>query len=237
MTAADPRADSGDGRSRGWPPEQGQAERAAVWPTRDATDPPAGRHATTDDRVAVGDVKRTTATAGHGGHPITADDMERVRALVRSWGYFALGCDRDDMEGEAMVGLVEAAAGYRPELGEFWPFARVCIARQLYTLIRRQRTANRQAFHFSRRVFVNEDGDTIDAGEWIPDRRADPYAIAADRETLVEIGRAADTMTPIERVSLFARASGMSYAEIGDAKRVDNALGRARAKLRRALAA
>jgi hypothetical protein len=95
-----------------------------------------------------------------------------------------------------------------------------------------QRTRSRDAFHFSQRVFVNDDGQSIDVGEAIADPRADPHALAADRETLAHIGASIGRMTPLERRALLGVVAGYRYDELGDRKRIDNAIGRARIRIR-----
>lgn len=117
------------------------------------------------------------------------------------------GHDRDDVHQEARIALWEAARCYDKTRGPFRPFARLVITRRLTDLVRAATCQARRAH-------------TVPLHEGIPARDDTPW-----------LRDAAAALTPLERAAVAAKVNG-TY-DFRD-RRMENALCRARAKLRRA---
>lgn len=127
--------------------------------------------------------------------------------------YFIPGADRDDVRQEALIGLWIAARAYKKEKGPFPAFARVVVQRHLKD---RVKAANRP----KARLLTDADRTAE-----IADRTAD--------ETDTQLSLLVDalpTLSELERRALAASLNGQPITS----KQQDNALQRARTKLRRA---
>lgn len=165
---------------------------------------------------------------------LVADHAAWVRRYARGYGWDLPGADRDDLEQEALIGLWLAARDYRPELGlPFRRFARMCVRRRMVDALKRHNAAKHHTLTEAQRWARLEDG-TSGAETWIPDPGADVFAQVAQTEALISILRACGTLTQVERCAFFGVIQGRSYAELGPVKQVDNALQRAKRKLRAA---
>jgi RNA polymerase sporulation-specific sigma factor len=146
--------------------------------------------------------------------------------------YFLPGYDRDDLDQEAMLALLDAHRRYNPAIGEFRPFAGVVIRRRLVTLLKLGNSKRQRLFNGALRV-VHIDGEQHDAVDLAADPQADPVEQLALREELSRIRQAARALTPLELRCLGVIVGGGSYADTGvPFKSVDNAVQRARMKLR-----
>lgn len=167
--------------------------------------------------------------------------------------------DSDDMRQEALIAITEAAHTYRPDRGAaFKSLAILAIRRQLYTVIvtdnRMMRRPTVAPFELDQ-VLETDDGDGAAGHDVIADPTVrDPADIISERDQLQTVVRVIrDEMSPLERESIVGfvfldetyfetearildfdgdRPGRARYAK---AKVVDNALTRARRKLRVAL--
>jgi hypothetical protein len=73
-------------------------------------------------------------------------------------------------------------------------------------------------------------------GELIPSREAGPHERLERREQLQQLAVAASRLTDLERRAVGGIISGVPYAALGETKSIDNALQRARRRLREACA-
>lgn len=164
-------------------------------------------------------------------------DEAALRALVQHfrpmvWGLassrFLPGADLDDLAQEGMVGLWHAVRDFDPAMGPFGPFARLCVNRQMYAAITK---ANRKRHHALQTATVLED--------WmdVPDEAIDP-AVIQDSAVSVELlgAHIRATLSELEQEVLAMYTTGQSYDDIAEAlqvraKRIDNALQRARRKI------
>jgi RNA polymerase sporulation-specific sigma factor len=149
------------------------------------------------------------------------------------------GGDADDLEQEALIALVAAAADHRPEDGPFRPFADLCITRRLVSAIR---AANRHkhriltdAVSLSALAGREDRDEEVQAQPVHPGPGPEDLVIAAARGRALgaEVRR---TLSPLERAVLALILDGRSYREVADelgrsAKAVDNALQRIKHKL------
>lgn len=136
----------------------------------------------------------------------------RKLALVIANRYYLPGQERQDVEQEALIGLWIAARGYQPERGPFKPWASTVIHRRLKTLVAQANCGKNRILTFA-------------------DRDYEPPAIDMRAgERLGLIVAALDTLSELERRAL---ANSLNGLPIGS-KSADNALQRARTKLRQA---
>lgn len=166
---------------------------------------------------------------------------ERI-ATGAATAYFIPGCERDDVRQEARLGLLTAIATFQPARGvPFEPFARMCVNAHLITALKHARRFKRMVLDEAVRIGVSENGYPIEIADLLPSPLSrDPYVIAADKEHLGRLLRRMKSLSPFERRSVIGLANGLTYAQISAAgdgenmKAIDNAVQRARRKLREA---
>jgi RNA polymerase sporulation-specific sigma factor len=161
------------------------------------------------------------------------------RAKTR--GYFIVGADADDLEQEALIGLLKAVRDFRPEhLVRFRTFAELCVTRQVITAIKaatRQKHQPLNHYVSTSASWSGGDGDEWD-DEWLvaldtddpADRVVEAEGIASLQSLL------AGCLSPFETDVLHLYADSVSYGEIGtrlgrSVKSVDNAVQRIKRKL------
>ena len=139
------------------------------------------------------------------------------------------GMERDDLVQEGFLGVMGAVRHYRPEAGEFAPYAIACARNSM-------NTASRAAL--SRRNGPLSDYDPLPEDH--PARDEDqPGALVEASEFERELHCWMRTgLTEFERQAWRLSLAGYSYAEIASllsshSKAVDNALQRVRRKLRK----
>ena len=151
--------------------------------------------------------------------------MKTVLSYAKKYSGFA---DYEELVSDGMEGLLSAVRGYDEEKGEFSAFAKVCIENRL------RNTAKRSLKRTS--LFADSDPEALND---IADPAPTPEEIVIAREDSREIlERIAAELTPLETRCIRGAVMGLSYDEIAvslniDKKAVDNALSRARAKLRK----
>lgn len=136
--------------------------------------------------------------------------------------------DTDDFIQEGMFGFLNAVRTYDPEKKvPFEAYASICMRNSM----------NSAAVNLPKEIAVDNSSDAfinIEGAE-------DPLKYILTSEHLSEVLDACEvSLTEIEKTVVFFRASGMSYKEIGEklgmsAKSVDNAVQRARRKLKQVL--
>jgi RNA polymerase sporulation-specific sigma factor len=144
------------------------------------------------------------------------------------------GVDRDDLRQEAYMGLLSAIRSYQPgRNASFRTYASACIANCMKNQFA---TASTQKARFYRAVLPIDDTEE----KQIPNRM-NPEDIFIDGESCAEMQRLFHKhLSNFERNALFGYLSGESYAQIAtrlhsSPKSVDNALQRARRKLKAVL--
>lgn len=153
----------------------------------------------------------------------------RGLALAIAHEFFWPGAEGQDVEQEAMIGLWIAARGYQEGQGtKFRTFAALIIRRRLSTCVKTARREKHSPLNLALRTWEgSEILDQLPSLHQVAD-------IAEDRERLRIVIAAIGRLSEFERHCVIGIGAGMSYGEIGDTKRVDNALTRARKKLREA---
>lgn len=189
---------------------------------------------------------RDLVVAAQGGDERSIEILlARYQGLARSRGssYFVRGADHEDVLQEAMIGLFKAIRDFDPTRGvSFAGFADVCIHRQIQTAVK---TANRKK-HDALHSYLSLDlpSPHSDSDSPLMDllhadgKSQDPMSFALAAEQIDAIrAHLNGTLTALERRVLALMMEGVPYGEIAELvdthrKAVDNALQRARRKLR-----
>jgi RNA polymerase sporulation-specific sigma factor len=160
--------------------------------------------------------------------------LERYRGIVKvkAYSFVPRGLERDDMLQEGMIGLFKAIRDYKLDARtSFRSFADVCIDRQIVTAIRAATRKKHAPLNSYLPLSVAEATEVKEATS--PLRRL----IAA--ENLNETKDSFEEMLTDREVSVIRlRMAGKSYRDIAvklsiSQKSVDNALSRAKNKLKR----
>lgn len=170
--------------------------------------------------------------------------LQKYKPLVsRKAGImFLLGADHDDLIQEGMIGLLKAIRDY--DMGRdasFGTFAELCVMRQLYSSVKAYQRKKHSMLNDARSL--QEEGDTN--GGTLLSRLVgegqDPEKIVIDKENVERIQQIIDDqLSSFEKSVLELHLTGMVYTEIArvlnkDSKSTDNALQRAKGKIRKAL--
>lgn len=170
----------------------------------------------------------------------------RYKSLVERQArvYFVAGADHEDVIQEGMVGLWKAIRDFRSDrLARFAPFAELCVTRQIITAVK---TATRHKHgplngyvSLNRSVSEEEEGALIDL---LPDQcSANPEELMLRKRLPRNLPEALrKNLSSLELRVLRSYLSAKSYGEIArelrcGTKAVDNALQRAKKKIKRLL--
>lgn len=162
----------------------------------------------------------------------TAESGEAVAELVSRYtglvlalaGKYCSSADYEELVSDGLDALLAAAPKYSPERGSFSGFVSVCISNRMKNTV--QRAARR-----NERISELSDED-------IPDNSPTPEELVIINENAAEITERMKTLlSPLEFSCIEGVIFGMPYSEIAEklsisVKSVDNAVTRARAKLK-----
>lgn len=162
----------------------------------------------------------------------SAESGEAVAELVSRYTGLVLAlavkysgsADYEELVSDGLDALLAAAPKYSPDRGVFRSFASVCISNRMKNTVQRAARRNERFSELS-----DED---------IPDSAPTPEELVIIQESAAEItGRMKTLLTPMELGCIEGVILGMPYSEIAErlsisAKSVDNAVTRARAKLK-----
>lgn len=165
----------------------------------------------------------------------SADSSEKTAELISRYSgtvfaaaaKYAGSADYEELVSDGMVALLNAISHYDESKGSFGTFASVCVSNAMKNTIDR---ASRRKSRL----------DTETELEKLTDTSPGPEELAILRESTSEMSdRMRTLLTPLERRCLDGVILGLSYGEIAerlkiDKKSADNAVARARAKLRAA---
>lgn len=144
-------------------------------------------------------------------------------AVVREWWAFAHriaqefflpGGDQNDVNQEALIGLLIGIRSYQPERGiprKNW--YGITTRRYLLTALKAAQRGKHGPLTDSVRGFVADDGDVLSIVDAI-EGGSDPYDVLVSRGELAGLIERAKTLSPIERRAVMGIASGHTYAEI-----------------------
>ena len=175
---------------------------------------------------------------------------DKYKNLVRSKAksMFILGADNEDLIQEGMIGLFKAVRDY--DMGRdasFYTFAELCISRQMYTAVQ----ASKRQKHRPLNTYISLDVSTpqehdeqegTNLAEVLADRaELSPEERFLDKERVACLEKSIEEeLSDFEKQVLDLYVTGMSYTQIAkvlgrDEKATDNALNRAKQKVRELL--
>ncbi len=187
-----------------------------------------------------------------GAGEITDYLMDKYKPLVKSKArsMYILGADTEDLIQEGMIGLFKAIRDYDSGRdASFFTFADLCVSRQMYTAV----TASARKKHAPLNSYVSlSPGASEHNGDAGEDASSALYKIAStidenpeslviDQENVKIIKGWMETeLSSFERETLELFLTGMNYTEIArvlakDEKSTDNALQRAKSKIKKLL--
>lgn len=156
---------------------------------------------------------------------VVAELVSRYTALVLALaGKYSGSADYEELVSDGLDALIAAAPKYSPDRGSFSAFASVCISNRMKNTVQR-------ACRRIERLSELSDED-------IPDSAPTPEEMVIIRESAAEITeRMKKLLSPMELSCIKGIILGMPYSEISSklsisVKSVDNAVTRARAKLK-----
>ena len=171
----------------------------------------------------------------------------KYKNLVRreAKSMFILGADTEDLIQEGMIGLFKAVRDYDSGRdASFFTFAQLCISRQMYTAVQ----ASKRKKHLPLNTYVsldsqedsgNQKGQEQPLLELLADRtKLNPEELVLDKERVDYLERAMEKeLSEFEKQVLDLYRTGMNYSQIArvlgrDEKATDNALSRAKQKIR-----
>ncbi len=138
--------------------------------------------------------------------------------------------DYEEIVSDGMQGLLGAIRSYDPSKGEFSTYAGVCIDNRMKSAAKRS---------LSRAAQISDSDGSMEELERVPDPAPDPEELVIRREDdRLFFENIKHELSTMELRCIEGVIMGFSYEEIAsllgtDKKAVDNALSRARTKLRR----
>jgi len=183
------------------------------------------------------------------GEPgLTEYILDKYKNLVRSKAksMYILGADAEDLIQEGMIGLFKAIRDYDAGRdASFLTFADLCVSRQMYTAV----TASGRKKHMPLNTYISlsqtfesEGGETEKSlGDTLTNGDDNPESIVIDRENVEDIEHFIDSeLSDFEREAVELHLTGMGCSQIAkvlgrDEKSTDNALTRAKGKIKKKL--
>lgn len=160
--------------------------------------------------------------------------MNKYKNLVRkkASSMFILGADRDDLIQEGMIGLFKAIRDYDSGRdASFITFADLCVSRQMYTAI--EKAGRMKHAPLNSYISIYEEDFQKEGG-------ANPEEEFLDKERVSLMEKILeDELSSFEKQVLDLLITGMDYTNIAavlgrDVKSTDNAIQRAKSKLKKA---
>jgi len=183
---------------------------------------------------------------GEPGHVEEIMDRYKDMVKIKAKTMYLVGGEKQDLIQEGMIGLVKAVRDY--DFGRdasFATFADLCVSRQMYNAI--QASGRYKNLPLNDYISLSSDGTDNDFEE---ERRTvasvaagpnfEPEKTVISKENVNEINRLIDrTLTDKEKDVFRLSMTGLSTSKIAailslEPKSADNALQRAKAKLRKA---
>lgn len=175
--------------------------------------------------------------------------MDKYKNLVRSRAksMYILGADTEDLIQEGMIGLFKAVRDY--DFGRdagFYTFAQLCISRQIYTAVqasgrKKHMPLNTYISFYSKVADDGREGSALELSSVLESEQKNPEEALIDQENVEEIERIIQSqLSTLERQVIDLYLTEMPTAEISkvlgiDEKSADNALQRAKTKIRKAV--
>jgi len=177
-------------------------------------------------------------------------DNNAVEYLLKKYKRIVLSCvesyylpwaEKEDLIQEGMIALYNAIKGFNYRY-PFPSFAKTCVIRKLYSVIRLQNGLKHKlltnAVCLNKPVYDNGNRTLFDT---MPGKNADPCDLISEiDERKWIVNQARKNLSELEKQVLKLYVDGLNYKDIADTlnlkpKTVDNALQRAKRKLREVL--
>lgn len=164
--------------------------------------------------------------------------LERYRKKVADMArvFAASPADRDDYVQEGMLGLLAAVSAFQQGRGtSFHTYAVICIRNRMRNIFEKEHSASSMG---SAQSTLSLDDPESDADELLADVTESPDEVFLEKEHISELyAKLAAVLSKQERQIFLYAVSGLSYEQIAakmqiTVKSVDNAIQRARRKLR-----
>jgi RNA polymerase sporulation-specific sigma factor len=183
-----------------------------------------------------------------GEQAVTDFLMNKYKNLVRSRAksMYILGADTEDLIQEGMIGLFKAIRDY--DFGRdasFYTFANLCVTRQIYTAVeasgRKKHMPLNSYVSFYSEVKQEKDGKKLELSGMLESEEKNPEENIIDQENVEYIEQIIQSqLSSLERQVLDLHITDMAISEISkilgiDEKSADNALQRAKSKIRKAM--
>lgn len=175
--------------------------------------------------------------------------MDKYKNLVRSRAksMYILGADTEDLIQEGMIGLFKAVRDY--DFGRdagFYTFAELCISRQIYTAVqasgrKKHMPLNTYISFYSKVADTGQEGQSLELSSVLESEQKNPEEALIDQENVEELEQIIQSqLSVLERQVIDLYLTEMGTVEISkilgiDEKSADNALQRAKTKIRRAM--
>ncbi|MCQ2519136.1 MAG: sigma-70 family RNA polymerase sigma factor [Lachnospiraceae bacterium] len=171
-------------------------------------------------------------------------DKYKNLVKVKAHSMFILGAEPDDLIQEGMIGLVKAIRDYDAGRdASFYTFADLCVSRQIYTAVKA--SGRKKHMPLNTYVSISSENDSENGGEIRTSMAranvSNPEAMLIDKENVEKIENYIENeLSDFERQALELYITGMNYSAIAkvlgkEEKATDNALTRAKSKLRKFL--
>lgn len=188
--------------------------------------------------MTIADIRAAQAGDAAATDRIIRELTPNVEAMARD--YFYPGAEREDVVQWGWLGVLGGLRAFETNRSDQDPraFLLMCARRWMQSGLKVQTRHRAQALNHAVRSGVGEDGDEIAMTDLLADPAADIVELLALQQELRELADEVARLSPLERRAVLGLAYGYSYAEIEGvdtstaAKQVDNALMRARNKLR-----
>ncbi len=227
------------------PPEADPAEVRHVWAGADATTAPGTRTVRPPDER---DIDVLALRACDGDELAFADLCHRFHRFIRLTAreYYAVGLAHDDLVQEGRIALLTAVSSYDPAAGvHFNGFAPLVIRRRIMSAVKQANAGKHRPLAQDRFEDPIDGGDRTLGDMLAASPFLDPASKLEAREDFARIIECLVTdLSPAELAVVVRRIDGAPLEEAGrglgqsfggSAKMADNALQRARRKIRRAL--
>lgn len=175
--------------------------------------------------------------------------MDKYKNLVRSRAksMYILGADTEDLIQEGMIGLFKAVRDY--DFGRdagFYTFAQLCISRQIYTAVqasgrKKHMPLNTYVSFYSTASEAGEEGTPVELSNVLSSEEKNPEEALIAQENVEYIEKIIQSeLSILEKQVMDLYLTEIGTVEISkilgiDEKSADNALQRAKTKIRKAM--
>lgn len=181
-----------------------------------------------------------------GESDITDYILNKYKPLVRKQAssMYILGGDSEDLNQEGMIGLFKAIRDYDSGRdASFYTFAELCISRQMYSAVTASGRKKHMPLNTSISLNADESGNEGSQAleDILPSSHSNPESIVIDKENVKAIEDFIENeLSDFERQAVDLYLTGMNYTRIAkvlgkDEKSTDNALSRAKSKIKKKL--